>query len=60
MKRATEQLCGTSKRHLSSEKVGVIDISYTEYSARKSVKPTPDIVEYEVGAQASLYDLINR
>jgi len=31
----------------------VIDISYTEYSASKSVKLTPDIVEYEVGAQAS-------
>jgi len=34
--------------------------SYTEYSASKSVKLTPDIVEYEVGAQAPLYDLINR
>jgi len=46
------------KRHLSNEKVGVIDISFTEYSASKSVKLTPDIVEYEVGAQAPLYDLI--
>ena len=27
------------------------------YSASKSVKLTPDIVEYEVGAQAPLYDL---
>jgi len=35
----------------------VIDISFTEYSASKSVKLTPDIVEYEVGAQPPLYDL---
>jgi hypothetical protein len=38
--------------------VGVIDISFTEYSASKSVKLTPDIVEYKVGAQAPLYNLI--
>ena len=49
---------GYFKWHLSNEKVGVIDKSYTEYSASKSVKPTPDIVEYEVGAQAPLYHLI--
>ncbi len=60
MKRATSHLCGTSKWHLSHEKVGVIDTSYTEYSASKLVKLTPDIVEYDVGAQAPLYDLINR
>ncbi len=29
-----------------------------EYSASKSVKLTPDIVDYEKGAQAHLYDLI--
>jgi hypothetical protein len=38
--------------------VGVIDISFMEYSASKLVKLTPDIVEYKIGAQASLYDLI--
>jgi hypothetical protein len=38
--------------------VGVLDISFREYSASKSVKLTPDIVEYEQGAQAPLYDLI--
>ena len=36
----------------------MIDITFTEYSASKSVKMTPDIVEYEVGAQPPLYDLI--
>jgi len=49
---------GYFERHLSNEKVGVIDISFMEYSASKLVKLTPDIVEYEVGAQAPLYDLI--
>ena len=29
-----------------------------EYSASKSITLTPDIVEYEKGAQAPLYDLI--
>ena len=47
------------KWHLSNKKVGVIDISFTEYSPSKSVKLTPDSVEYEVGAQAPLYNLIN-
>ena len=41
------------KRHLSHKKVGVIDTSFTEYS-------TNNIVEYEIGAQAPLYDLLNR
>jgi hypothetical protein len=36
----------------------VIDISFMEYSASKLVKLTPDIVEYEVEAQAPLYGLI--
>ena len=40
------------------KKVGVIDVSFTDYSACKSVKLTPDIVEYKVGAQAPSYDLI--
>jgi hypothetical protein len=46
------------KWRLSNKKVGVIDTSYTEYSASKSVKLTPDIVEYKVGGQAPLYHLI--
>ncbi len=36
----------------------MIDIFFMEYSASKSVKLIPDIVEYKVGAQAPLYDLI--
>ena len=60
MKRATAQLCGTLNRTFKMNKVGIIDISYTEYSARKLVKLTPDIVEYKREAQAPLYDLINQ
>jgi len=58
MKRAIAQSWGTSNGTFQTKKVGVIDISFTEYSASKLVKLTPDIVEYEVGAQAPLYDLI--
>jgi len=58
MKRAIAQSWGTSNGTFQRKKVGVIDISFTEYSASKSVKLTPDIVEYEVGAQAPLYNLI--
>ena len=58
MKRAVPQSWGTSNGTFQTKKVGVIDISFMEYSASKSVKLTPDIVEYEVGAQAPLYDLI--
>jgi len=60
MKRAIAQSWGTSNGTFQMKKVGMIDISFTEYSASKSVKLTPDIVEYEdkVGAQAPLYNLI--
>ncbi len=58
MKRAVPQSWGTSNGTFQTKRVGVIDISFTEYSASKSVKLTPDIVEYEVGAQAPLYNLL--
>ena len=58
MKRDTPHGRVVLQRHLSNKKVGVIDTSYTEYSASKSVKLTPDIVEYAIGAQAPLYHLI--
>ncbi len=38
--------------------MGTIDISAMEYSASKSVRLTPDIVEYKVGAPSPLYNLI--
>ncbi len=49
---------GTSNGTFQTKKVGTIDISYMEYSASKSVRLTPDIVEYKVGAPSPLYDLI--
>ena len=43
---------------LKTNKVGEIYLSFIEYSLSKSVQLTPDIVEYEAGATAPLYDLI--
>ncbi len=50
VKRAVPQLWGTSNGAFQTKKVDTIDISFMEYSASKSVRLTPDIVEYEVGA----------
>ncbi len=58
VKRAVPQLRGTSNGTFQTKKVGTIDIPFIEYSASKSVRLTPDIVEYEVGAPSPLYDLI--
>ncbi len=58
MKRAVPQLWGTSNGTFQTKKVGTIDISFMEYSASKSVRLTPDIVEYLVGAPSPVYDLI--
>ena len=58
MKRAVPQSWGTSNGTFQTKRVGVIDISFMEYSASKSVEQTPDIVEYKIGAQSSLYNLI--
>jgi len=38
--------------------VGEVTLSFVEYSLSKSVHLTPDIVEYDAGATAPLYDLI--
>jgi hypothetical protein len=51
-------IVGHFQWHLSNKKVGEIDISFAEYSISKSVHLTPDIVEYDPGANAPLYDLI--
>ncbi len=57
VKRAVPQSWGTSNGTFQTKKVGMIDISFMEYSASKSVRLTPDIVEYKVGAPSPLYDL---
>ncbi len=58
VKRAVPQSWGTSNGTFQTKKVGTIDISFMECSASKSVRLTPDIVEYEVGAPSPLYNLI--
>jgi hypothetical protein len=50
---------GHFQRHLPhTDKVGDIEISFVEYSTSKKVCLQPDIVEYNLGDQALLYDLI--
>jgi hypothetical protein len=58
MKRAVPQSWGTSNGTFTTNKVGEITLSFVEYSLSKSVHLTPDIVEYDAGATAPLYDLI--
>ena len=58
MKRAVPQSWGTSNGTFKMNKVGEVTLSFVEYSLSKSIHLTPDIVEYEAGATAPLYDLI--
>jgi hypothetical protein len=58
MKRVVPQLWGTSNGTFITDKVGNIEISFVEYSASKKVRLQPDIVEYSLGDQAPMYDLI--
>jgi len=58
LKRAVPQSWGTSNGTFKTKKVGEITLSFVEYSLSKSVHLTPDIVEYDAGATAPLYDLI--
>ncbi len=58
MKRVVPQSWGTSKGTFVTDKVGDIEISFVEYSARKKVRLQPDIVDYSPGEQAPMYDLI--
>ncbi len=58
VKRAVPQSWGTSNGTFQTKNVGTIDIFFMEYSASKSVRLTPDIVEYKLGAPSPLYGLI--
>jgi len=58
LKWAVPQLWGTLNDTFKTNKVGEIALSFAEYSLSKSVQLTPDIVEYDAGATAPLYDLI--
>jgi hypothetical protein len=48
----------TSNGNFVTDKVGDIEISFVEYSASKKVRLQPDIVEYSLGDQVPVYDLI--
>jgi hypothetical protein len=52
------QSWGTSNGTFATDKVSNIEISYVEYSASKKVCLQLDIVEYSLGDQAPIYDLI--
>ena len=58
LKRAVPQSWGTSNGTFITKKVDEITLSFVEYSASKSIKLIPDIVEYKAGASEPLYDLI--
>ncbi len=58
VKRVVPQSWGTSNSTFVADKVGNIEISVVEYSARKKVRVQPDVVEYSPGDQAPMYDLV--
>jgi hypothetical protein len=58
VKRVVSQSWGTSNGTFVTDRVGDIEISFVEYSASKRVCLQPEIVEYGLGNQAPMYDLI--
>ena len=56
MKRAVPQSWGTSNGTFKTNQVGEVTLTFVEYSLSKSVHLTPDIVEYDAGATAPLYE----
>jgi hypothetical protein len=52
------QSWGTSNSTFVTDKVGNIKGSFVEYSTSKKVHLQPDIVEYSLGDQPPMYDLI--
>jgi hypothetical protein len=58
VKRVVLQSWGTSNGTFVTDKVGDIEIFFVEYLASKKAFLQPDIVEYSLGDQAPMYDLI--
>jgi hypothetical protein len=58
VKRVVPQSWGISNDTFVTDRVGNIDISFVEYLASKKVRLQPDVVEYSLGDQAPMYDLI--
>jgi hypothetical protein len=57
-KRIVPQLWGTSNGTFVTDTVGDIEMSFVEYLASKKICLQPDIVEYSLGDQTPMYDLI--
>ncbi len=58
MKRVVSQSGGTSNGTFVTDMVGDIEIFFVEYSASTNVRLQPNIVEYSLGDQVPMYDLI--
>jgi hypothetical protein len=58
VRRAVPQSWGTSNCTFKTDKVGDIEISFVDYSTSKKIRLKPDIVEYNPGNGAPMYDLI--
>ncbi len=58
VERVVPQSWGTSNGTFVADKVGDIEVSFVEYSASKKVHLQLDIVDYSLGDQAPIYDLI--
>jgi hypothetical protein len=58
VKRVVPQWWGTSNGTFVTDRAGNIEISFVEYSSSKKVCLQPDIVEFSLGDQAPMYDLI--
>jgi hypothetical protein len=58
IKRAIPQSWGTSNSTFVTDKVGNIKIAFVDYSSSKKVHLAPDIVEYKLGLDSPMYDLI--
>jgi hypothetical protein len=57
-KRAVPQYWGICIGTFNTDRVGDIEISFVKYSTSKKVHLQLDIVEYNPGDQAPMYDLI--
>jgi hypothetical protein len=55
---AVPQSWGTSNGTFHTVKVGDVEISFVEYSARQNVHLQPDMIEYDPGRTPPMYDLI--
>ncbi len=58
VKQVVRQSWGTSNGTFITDRVGDIEISFVEYLASKKVCLQLDIVEYSLGDQVSMYDLM--